>query len=772
MRAPSLRLATQLSLVLCAISAFSTGMVLTLQERSLSSELEGAARQRLAQSAVAAERLLARHLEATAARYHAISGTPHFRANLEVDDGPTLGFYAKRLAVQQDAALIQFLDAQGGPRVRSGDKRLGEVARAAWSQRESALADARATDARTFLLAHEGGLFAAAVVPLRTRGQLVGRLLAVEAIPPETVSEWSDLCGGRIYLGEPGVAAGELDVALEAFDGVALRMAGSLDAEREALAETRARLLAAGAVALALAFAASILLARRLARPILRFRDAADRIARGDLDVRLEESRGDEIGDVARAFDHMASRLQTTLGEIRYLAYHDGLTGLGNRILFEEHLQLSIEQARREGLGVAVLFVDLDHFKYVNDTLGHTIGDHLLREMADRLLKCLQDAGLMSTQSSRSDAASVARFGGDEFTLLLPGIEEPHVAGRLARRILRMLETPFRLDGHEVTVSASIGISLFPEDGQDPESLMRSCDTAMYHAKQQGRNHVQFFAAPMNEVARKRLLLESRLRRAIDDGALRLHYQPKLDVASQRVTSLEALARWHDAELGVVAPDEFVALAEDSGLIHELGDQVLRSAIAQQATWQRSGCPPLRVAMNLSAQQLRRDGLVERIAEIVESEGADPASLEIEITESVLMDDEERSIETLAALRALGLHVSLDDFGTGYSSLSHLRRLPIDGVKIDQSFIRRVEEDPEDAAIVSAMVSLVKVLKLRVVAEGVETEGQKAFVEEIGCDEIQGFLVSAAVEASQVPKLVETWGRKKRSRRRRTRRAG
>jgi diguanylate cyclase (GGDEF)-like protein len=759
--APPLRLATQLALVLCAVSALTTAMVLSLQERSLSSELERAAQDRLARSAVAADRLLDAHLATMADRWDAISQTPEFRANLEIDDGPTLGFFAKQLAVQQDATLIQFLDAQSRPRVRSGDKALGRAARAR-------LAQGDAPDARsTRLLAHEGVLHAMSVTPLRSRGRLAGRLLALEPITERTLREWSELCGARVYFGPTGDGPAQLDVVLRGFGDLALRVAGSLDAEHAALQRSRRRLLVAGVIALALAFGMSFPLARRLARPILEFQHATERIARGDLDVRLGDVRGDEIGDVARAFNDMTDRLRTTLGEVRYLAYHDSLTGLGNRVLFEEHLNLALEQARRSGRDVAVLFVDLDHFKYVNDTLGHGLGDQLLKEMADRILTCLERASLRVQGRMHGEAARVARFGGDEFTVLLSGLSDPQLAGSVARAVLEALAEPFHLGSQEVSVGASIGISVFPEDGSDADTLLRNCDTAMYHAKQQGRNRYQFFARYMNEIATKRLVLEAKLRRAIDSGQLRLHYQPKVELATGRVVGLEALARWREPELGSIPPDEFVPLAEESGLIHGMGDWVLRTAIAQLAAWQDDGRPPLRVAVNLSAQQLQRPGLVERISSLLEEGGVAPEWLEVEVTESVLLEDEEGVIAILEALRSLGVHVSLDDFGTGYSSLSYLRRLPIDTVKIDQSFVRAVEEEAEDAAITQAMISLVKVLHLRVVVEGVETEAQRAFLHEVGCDEIQGFLVSAPVAPEEVSQLVETIHRKKRLRRRR-----
>jgi len=766
-----MRLATQLALFLCGISAFSTGLALMLQERSLAAALEGAARERLDRAASATDQLLEGRLAAMAERYEAISQTPEFRANLDVRDGPTLGFFAKQLVRQQKAALILFLTARNQQRVRSGSKALGQAARAALARGSGnpAATGSEPESTRTDVIAYDGESFAMSVTPLHTRGRLVGRLVAVEPISEEVISGWSELCGARVHFAPSAGALGALDTVVRSFDGLDLRVAGSLDTERKALADSRLELLAAGAIALGLAFAASFMLARRLVRPILEVQDATEKIGRGDLSVRIDAERGDEIGDVARAFNHMVDRLDRTLGEVRYLAYHDSLTGLGNRLYFKERLTLAIAHGRHRELGVAVLFLDLDHFKYVNDTLGHTIGDQLLEQAADRILAALKVADRKAASRAEGEPSSVARFGGDEFTVLLPGLADPQTAGHVARRVLDALAEPFRLGSHEVTMGGTIGISAFPADGQDVETLLRHCDTAMYHAKQLGRNSYQFFAEQMNVIATKRLVLEGKLRRAIESEDLQLHYQPKVDLETGRVVGFEALARWREAELGAIPPDEFVPLAEDSGLIHELGDWVLRAAVAQAAAWQLDGLPPFRVAINLSTHQMERDGVVERIAAVLEQAGVDPERLEIEITESVLMKDEEAAVAILHQLRSLGIHVALDDFGTGYSSLSYLRRLPIDTVKIDQSFIRNVGEDSEDAALASAMISLAKVLQLRVVVEGVETEAQHAFLREIGCDEIQGFLVSSAVPATEVPKLVETLGRGRRPKRPRRR---
>ena len=423
--------------------------------------------------------------------------------------------------------------------------------------------------------------------------------------------------------------------------------------------------------------------------------------------------------------------------QIRYLAYHDTLTGLGNRRLFKERLELAIAHARRRDALLGVLFFDLDQFKRINDTLGHSVGDRLLQGVADRLVASVRDSDLVARTEL---ATAISRFGGDEFTVLLTQLAQVQDLAKVARRLLEVLARPFSLEGHEVVITASIGLAAWPTDGEDGEVLLRNADAAMYHAKEQGRNNYQFYAASMNEVALQRLILETRLRRALERGEFEVHYQPKLARDGRSVAGMEALARWRDPELGVVLPGEFIPIAEETGLIGALGDFVLRRSCEDRQRWTEAGFPPVPVAVNLSAHQFRGGRLAERVGRILAETGLAPALLELEITESTLLHDEATVVEALEQLRALGVRVAVDDFGTGYSSLAYLRTLPVDALKIDRGFVRGISDNPDEAALTAAIVSMGHALRLRVVAEGVETEGQHALLEGWGCDEYQGFL--------------------------------
>jgi predicted signal transduction protein with EAL and GGDEF domain len=336
---------------------------------------------------------------------------------------------------------------------------------------------------------------------------------------------------------------------------------------------------------------------------------------------------------------------------------------------------------------------------------------------------------------------------------VLPRLPGPAEAGRVALTLLQKISEPIELDGRELVMSGSVGIAAFPADGEDVETLLRNGDTAMYHAKSRGRNNYQFYSEAMNSVVLKRLLLENKLRRAIEDEHLELQFQPKVELATGRVHGLEALARWHDPEFGVVPPSDFIPLAEEAGLIEAIGDWVLRAGIEQLRLWGEQGLGELRLAINLSARQLDNPALPERIAELLAAQGVDPRRLDLEITETAVLSRDASILEGLDRLRALGAGVSLDDFGTGYSSLSTLRELPIDALKIDRSFVLEVERDTDDAALLGAIISMAKVLRLRVVVEGVETEGQLAILRELGCDEVQGHLMSPPLIVSEVPRV-------------------
>ncbi|MGQ0656071.1 MAG: EAL domain-containing protein [Betaproteobacteria bacterium] len=412
---------------------------------------------------------------------------------------------------------------------------------------------------------------------------------------------------------------------------------------------------------------------------------------------------------------------------LKHLAQYDPLTGLPNRSLFRDRLEHGLAQAQRSGRPLALLFVDLDRFKMVNDTLGHATGDKLLQQAATRLKECL-----------RSDD-TVARFGGDEFGMILLGLAQPGDAGLVAQKINALLARPFELDGHTAFVSASIGITLYPDDATGAEALSMNADAAMYRAKENGRNGYQFFTPEMNERARQRMELEAALRKALERGELRLHFQPKVDLASGAICGLEALLRWAHPERGLVSPAEFVPVLEETGLILQAGEWVIREACRQIREWQRAGVKVPPVAVNLSARQFQQANLEQLIGEALRQSGVEPALLKLEITESFLMNDPEGAERTLRRLKQTGVKLSVDDFGTGYSSLAYLRRFPLDELKIDRAFIRDVVANPDDAAITLAVISLAHSLNLRVVAEGVETEAQLNLLALHSCDEIQGY---------------------------------
>jgi diguanylate cyclase (GGDEF)-like protein/PAS domain S-box-containing protein len=419
--------------------------------------------------------------------------------------------------------------------------------------------------------------------------------------------------------------------------------------------------------------------------------------------------------------------------QIRSLAYHDILTGLPNRLLFNDRLSIAVAQAHRLGLRLAVLFLDLDRFKLINDSLGHGVGDRLLQEVARRLLQTVREGD------------TVARLGGDEFTLLLPGVGRPVDLAKLAEKILDVLKQPFRIEANELFITASMGVSLYPDDGHNPDSLVKNADTAMYRAKDQGRDNYQLYTAAMNATALERLGMENSLRKALAARELEIHYQPVLDVMTGAVHGLEALLRWRHPDRGLISPGEFIPLAEVTGLIIPIGKWVLSTACRQLKEWHERGYDTLTVSVNLSARQFQQPDLVEQITRVLDLAGLRPCFLELEITESNAMQNAEGTTQTLRALKTLGVRISIDDFGIGYSSLSYLKRLPIDTLKIDQSFVRDITTDPDDAAIVTAVIAMAHTLKLIVVAEGVEEEEQHVFLKARDCDRMQGFLFSRPV---------------------------
>jgi diguanylate cyclase (GGDEF)-like protein/PAS domain S-box-containing protein len=428
---------------------------------------------------------------------------------------------------------------------------------------------------------------------------------------------------------------------------------------------------------------------------------------------------------------------------IQHLAYHDNLTGLPNRSLLQDRLAHSIARAERSGRKVAVLFIDLDNFKNINDTLGHDVGDELLRQVSRRLSECVR---LEDT---------IARQGGDEFIVLLDSLEDGRGASIVAQKILNALRLPFILGGTEQHVSGSVGIALYPEDGRDAQTLMKNADTAMFHGKGLGKNTYQYFTAQMNIAVKRRMTLESALRRAVMQKDFILHYQPQINLESGEIIAVEALVRWKTEDSGTVMPGDFIPLAEETGLINEIGEWVLREGCRQAKDWQNMGLAPRRMAINLSARQFSDKAFLDMVTRVLADTKLDPSCLELEITESQVMRQTDGMILLLTRLSEMGVHLAIDDFGTGYSSLSYLKRLPIQKLKIDQSFIRDITVDPNDTAIVVAIISMARSLDLETIAEGVETAGQLALLRSKGCRVGQGFYFSPPINAESMYPLLK-----------------
>jgi len=872
-----LRLSARLFLILCGVAAFSTGSILVHQERTLTRDLESAASDRLDRAGQATRQLLSSHLQSLGERYRAISGTPQFRAALEIDDLPTLRFFASDLVDREGAAVVAFFDSNGRLEASAGDTSLTE-GRLASGLDESDLLD------------WSGRLYAVAQIPLRTGGKLLGHLVALEEITSAQLERWSALCGASVHLAVRGSTQRDrLERSVDSIGGLELRVGANLESEAAALRNSRLQLVIGATVALSIAIVASLFLARGVVRPIIEMKSAALRTLEGDFEARTASRRADEIGDVARAFDQMLSWLRgyrtqveeqrrvleekvgalerserelarahemahigswyvdvatgeffgakefrTLLGlddgsgplpiesildsvhpedralveqglsldpghvtshridfriptedgydrilhaqsriaydeagavlriegtvqdvterkrseeQIQFLAHHDNLTGLGNRFQCRERLELEIAQARRNDSILGVLFLDLDHFKLINDSFGHSIGDELLVEVANRLVAGVRESDLVSRSGLGS---AVSRLGGDEFMVLLAGIRDAQDLARVARRVLEKLSEPFQLGGHQVVVGASIGLAAWPFDGEDVETLLQNADAAMYYAKDQGRNNYQFYTESMNEVALRRLMLENHLRRGLEHEEFSVAYQPKLSLRDGSISGYEALLRWNDPDTGPISPAVFIPIAEETGLIVPIGKWVLEEACRQLQSWKHEGRELLPVAVNLSIHQFRVGDVASTIMRILERHGISPSLIELEITESTLMRDERTVVAELEKLRDAGFHISIDDFGTGYSSLAHLRRLPVDSLKIDRSFITSIEHVPTDAALVRSIISMASALGLSVIAEGVETAGQQELLRSWECDHSQGFLFCRPLPAIEL----------------------
>lgn len=422
-------------------------------------------------------------------------------------------------------------------------------------------------------------------------------------------------------------------------------------------------------------------------------------------------------------------------------AYHDALTNLANRRLFMDRLTQALTRVQWHKRIVSVLFLDLDHFKSINDALGHSVGDLLLQAVAGRLTTCVRQGD------------TVARLGGDEFAIALADVARTSDIPKVAQKIIDTLSRPYVLEGRELFITTSIGICIYPDDAQDAETLVKNADVAMYRAKKHGRNNYQHYSPDMNAQAFERLAIETSLRHALEREEFFLEYQPQVDIETGRIIGYEALVRWRHPDLGVMPPGKFIPLAEESGLIVAIGEWVLRSACAQNKAWQAAGFPPIRVAVNVSPRQLRHESLLGAVGRALRETGLHPNWLELELTESIMQDADE-AIRLLSQLQAIGVQIAIDDFGTGYSSLNHLKRYPIHKLKIDQSFVRDVTHDPHDRAIVTAIIALAHSLNLKAIAEGVETEEQLAYLRSLKCDEAQGYFLGRPMPAQNATKLL------------------
>jgi diguanylate cyclase (GGDEF)-like protein len=491
---------------------------------------------------------------------------------------------------------------------------------------------------------------------------------------------------------------------------------------------------------LVLGLVSSQLVQRGLVRPIRRLADAAHQVESGNFDVRIDTRRSDEIGELMRAFGRMGDSVRRHDRDIRRIAYGDSLTGLPNRLAFRELLDQRLLTLQASGGQLALLFVDLDDFKHINDTLGHDAGDEVLGHFAQRIQQCVALAGADS---------QVARFGGDEFVALISGEQVRDAAAHVADAILAELQHPVAVLGRQVFLGASVGITLFPQDALTANVLLKNGDIAMYQAKVAGKNCYRFYSKAMDQAVERRMQLEQDLRGAWERGELSLVYQPIFKLGDGKLVGAEALLRWQHPVHGVVPPSVFVDVAEQTGMIEGIGRQVLLRACTEALKWKRQGLAPF-VSVNVSPRQLRLGDLPGEVANVLRDTGLPAERLHLELTETAVMDDETQASALLARLRAMGVKIWLDDFGTGFSGLSHLRRVPVDGVKIDRSFIADVLHDPDDLALTTAIIAMAHSLGITVVGEGVENEGQFAVLRERGCDHAQGYWLGRPMAASEL----------------------
>jgi len=440
--------------------------------------------------------------------------------------------------------------------------------------------------------------------------------------------------------------------------------------------------------------------------------------------------------------------------DIYRMAYYDVLTNLPNRLLFIDRLKQAIGLAERYKRQVAVMFLDLDNFKRINDTFGHHMGDHLLENIAERLKNCMRKCDSLTRQNVDDSVDTIARLGGDEFTIILTEIKHTEDAAKVAQRILDSLLQQFVLNSYEIFITASIGIAVYPHDGLDMDSILKNADAAMYHAKTEGKNNYQYYKKSMNSSALERLTMENALRKALEQQEFILYYQPQIDISKGEIVGMEALIRWQRADQTVVSPADFIPIAEESGLIIPISNWVLHTACEQSKAWQAAGFSNIPVSVNISSLQFQQKNFIHTIVQALRKTGINPGDMILEITESTIMQNTDTAFAALYELSRMGLRFTIDDFGIGYSSLSYLKRIPLYSIKIDRSFVRGLNTNSDDEAISKAIISMAHTLKLRVIAEGVETEQQLTFLREHGCDEIQGFLFSRPLPAEEISKLM------------------
>jgi len=567
--------------------------------------------------------------------------------------------------------------------------------------------------------------------------------------------------------GAPGADAGPIGY---------IRLGMTQDVQRRMFREQMVGAITVVLALLIVAILATLLLTRRLVAPMHRLMRAARAVGAGRLDVYVPASSSDELGLLTHTFNHMTQKLGESQSEVANyqrtledkvaqrtkelevatahaykLAQHDILTGLPNRSLLNQRLKQIISLAQRDGRHVGCLFLDFDHFKRINDTLGHDAGDQLLQAIAQRLISAVRESD------------TVARLGGDEFVVVLPGLDPDQAAFEVMAVLTRVRESfmaPFRLSDQMPTLTCSIGVAMYPLDAADGGNLIKQADTAMYAAKDAGRNAYRFYTADMNARVQLRLQLETDMRRGLMDDEFFLVYQPQIEMMTGRACGVEALLRWRDPDRGVIAPKDFIPIAEESGMIQALGARVLRDACRQVMQWHRLDMP-LRLSVNLSVQQLQHDSWLGIVEEALSASGLAPAHLDLEITESVIITHPEKAVATLMKLKQMGVSITIDDFGTGYSSLSYLARLPIQGVKIDQRFVHGLEKNRNDEAITQAIIALSHSLGLRCIAEGVETAAQFNFLRSHGCEEAQGYLIARPLPEAQL----RSWWRTQEERR-------